>query len=141
MARVKMISVASDENVVYSVTKEVGPGCPNHRDDVLLVQYFLREVPKYVNCPSELKGMKVEVNGITSKTFFEQILAFQKAALKASGVLMIVDGKVSPIPRFPKVAHTLQMLGGLYKANRPTDFFNITLASDCPSELTKALQS
>lgn len=141
MARVRLNTVSSDENVVYTVSKEVGPGCPNRRDDVLLVQYFLREVPKYVRCPPDLKGAKVDVNGITSKAFFDQILTFQKAALKASGLSISTDGKVSPIPRTPKVLYTLQMLGGVYKSNRPTDFPNITLASDCPAELSKALQT
>jgi hypothetical protein len=28
--------------VFYTVDQAVGPGCPNRRDDVLLVQYFLR---------------------------------------------------------------------------------------------------
>jgi hypothetical protein len=142
MARVKLPSSAkTDESVVYTVSKEVGPGCPNHRDDVLLVQYFLREVPKHIYCPADLKGAKVDVTGITSKTFFEQIMIFQKAALTSSGWLLATDGKVSPIPRASKLKyHTIQLLAGIYKANRPTDFTNISVASDCPVDLAKALQ-
>jgi len=43
MARVSMITVSVGSRLFYNVDAAVGAGCPNRRDDVLLVQYFLRE--------------------------------------------------------------------------------------------------
>jgi hypothetical protein len=43
MARVFGVS-SSTFNVMYSVDQTVGNGCPNVRDDVFLVQFFLRRL-------------------------------------------------------------------------------------------------
>jgi hypothetical protein len=42
MARVYLVSNHSRLKLSYTVDAAVGPGCPNRRDDVLLVQFLLR---------------------------------------------------------------------------------------------------
>lgn len=42
MARVMLTRGGAGQRYFYNVDRAVGPGCPNQRDDVLLVQYLLK---------------------------------------------------------------------------------------------------
>jgi hypothetical protein len=55
MARISMVQSNEGPFNFYNVDAAVGPGAPNGRTDVLLVQYFLREVFKSVP-PGRLGG-------------------------------------------------------------------------------------
>ncbi|MCG3189201.1 MAG: hypothetical protein LKCHEGNO_01487 [Burkholderiaceae bacterium] len=46
MPRVYVVTSSPVIKVLHSVDQAVGPGCPNERRDVMLVQFFLRAASK-----------------------------------------------------------------------------------------------
>ena len=96
MARVYVATSIPVIKVLYSVDQAVGPGCPNERRDVELVQFFLNAVSKP---GGGLPGIQpagetpLNVDGI----FGPKTAAYIKNYQAAGAGQAYVDGKVSPI--------------------------------------------
>lgn len=98
MARVYIYTLAGNPpmKVIYSVDHDVGPGCRNDRQDVLLVQFFLYSASKaggglQAIQPAGAKPLKID--GI----YGPQTSAYIRNYQQASEGRTVMDGKVSPI--------------------------------------------
>jgi hypothetical protein len=99
----------------YNVTQAVGKSCPNLPDDVMLVQFFIRELSKD---PSVGTGAKpsspITVDGLYTPALGEWILWIQKSLNAKSPGSTLADGRVDPArgmandPKFLKssISHT-----------------------------------
>lgn len=148
MARTSVFRDSSGEaKLYYDVNFAVGPGATNKRDDVLLVQYFLRECflkhSSFKTNPFP-KGV-VAVDGIAGQQTFAAILHFQKAA-KARGSPVALDGRVDPpvgekaTGSISQTQYTILLLNSAFKQCRPQDWSHVSQAGDCPSDLRPLLR-
>lgn len=86
--------------IAYTVSSAVGAGCPNRREDVLLVQHLLRIAwkdgggSKGFRPPGEMQPPAADgAYGPTTQKFINH---FQKEA-KARGANVLQDGRVDPV--------------------------------------------
>jgi len=96
MPRVYVVTSMPMVKVLFSVDQAVGPGCPNERRDVLLVQFFLRAATKPAGGlpPVQPPGQSVlMIDGI----FGPKTAAYIKHYQVIGGSAAYADGKVSPI--------------------------------------------
>ena len=85
--------MADKEIPFYNLESAVGPGCPNRRSDVMLVQFFLHQIyghPSKINKPA---GPKIQINGIFDGTTATWIKHYQND-LKGQGKPIFADGRV-----------------------------------------------
>lgn len=79
----------------YNLVHAVGANCPNHRDDVMMIQYMLRHLYvgalAYMKLPGEMK-----VDGICGPVTINWILTYQRQG-RMRGVSVLVDGRVDRI--------------------------------------------
>lgn len=101
MPRVYIVKSADPKiKVAYTVDQAVGPGCPNRREDVLLVQHLLRiawnDVPnsKGFRPPGETQPLKAD--GIFGPTTARFIKFFQEEAVRRKANCA-TDGRVDPV--------------------------------------------
>ena len=100
MPRVMQIKNSGTVTLAYTVDSAVGPGCPNQRPEVLLVQHLLRlawnDVPtsRGFRPPGETKPLNVD--GLYGPTTQRFIKFFQEEA-KRRGANVLLDGKVDPV--------------------------------------------
>jgi hypothetical protein len=145
MAKVKILQFADRRALIYCVEGSVGPGAGNRRDDVLLVQYFLREAFKSGFFKSEPFSGDLAVDGAAGPRTFAAILHFQKASQKL-GVPISTDGRVdAPIGEqaagsISNTAYTIVRLNQAFNKARPSDRGRVSVASDCPGELRALLK-
>ena len=96
MARVFVATSLPLVKVIYTVDQSVGPGCPNEKRDVMLVQFFLRAASKpggglpAIQPPGQTP---LTVDGI----YGPKTAAYIKHYQTVGGSAAYVDGKVSPI--------------------------------------------
>jgi hypothetical protein len=139
--------------IFYNVTLPVGPGCPNRRDDVLLVQYFLR---KLFNSPRGRDDFfeDVAVDGICGPITSRAIRVFQKRQNRL-GNPCVVDGRVDrargAFTNIGDTVYTILWMNHTYRLvlkdeNKPPDlrdpprrFFDLDQENDCPDELRAAI--
>jgi peptidoglycan hydrolase-like protein with peptidoglycan-binding domain len=130
----------------YNVDTAVGQGCPNRRDDVLLVQYFLRESFKGVSDfkKDPFPGGVLAVDGRAGPQTFAAIRHFQKVS-KAKGFSSAQDGRVDPPVgekfhgSISQTQYTILTMNVAFKKARPQDWPRVSKASDCPGELRPRL--
>jgi hypothetical protein len=149
MARVTLYDGAFTEGYgyFYNVDEAVGPNAPNRRDDVLLVQYFLKVAYDHAH---DLKrplvpppGRPLVVDGIAGLTTFQWISHFQNEA-KPRGNRIATDGQVDKarglvFATLSKTQYTITFLNDLYRRFRQNDYRNIAKAADCPRDLAAAV--
>ena len=147
MARVSLIQFnLGPSGIFYNVDTSVGPGRPNRRDDVLLVQYFMREsfkgVPSFKKDP--FPGGVLAVHGRAGPQTFAAIRHFQKMA-KKTGLTSAQDGRVDPPVgeklrgSISQTQYTITSMNLGFKKARSRDWPNVSKASDCPGELRPRL--
>ncbi len=148
MARVSLVQFDDGQaRNFYNVHAAVGPGAPNGRNDVLLVQYFLREifkgVPEFQSDP--FPGGELTVDGIPSPKTFAAIRHFQKVSREKFGQ-GAQDGRVDPpvgekvIGSISHAQYTILFMNIAFKKARPQDWPRVSQASDCPGELRPRLR-
>jgi hypothetical protein len=107
MARLYHVSAGSPPpagfppiTIAYTVTRAVGIGCPNQREDVMLVQHLLRVAwndgggSKGFKPPGEAQALTADgAYGPRTQKFIDH---FQKEA-KARGANVKQDGRVDPV--------------------------------------------
>lgn len=150
MARVYLTNFEGMD-VIYTVDQAVGTGCPNKRDDVLLVQFFLKvksEGPqKSEFTPAGREPLKTDgVWGPASQAYLNHFLAVSLAKVKAFPLKQ--DGRVDPVVggRFtgPKTGHvfTIIALNSAYGNVRGSAALkDITTDSVFPQELRPSLKA
>ncbi len=144
MARVSLIRLKTNDPYVYNIDDSVGPGAPNRRDDVLLVQYFLKSIndkrdaasPRFAPLP--LAPSEVfKVDGVAGPITFRAIEHFQQQAAQ-QGRKVVADGRVDKVTT-TNVPNTLSVLNNFYFILRRADFANIAMAADCPNDLKASI--
>jgi hypothetical protein len=148
MARVSLVQTATQgPKNFYNVDAAVGRGAANRRDDVLLVQYMLRENFKLLNTfkRDPFPGGPVEVDGSAGPQTLAAILHFQKT-LKKGGSSIATDGRVDPpvnegtVGSISNTQYTILFLNLGFKDARPQDFPRLSQATDCPVEIRQRLR-
>jgi hypothetical protein len=105
----------TDLPVFYNVVHAVGEGCPNQKDDVMLVQYLLMSVYEKLPSSARPKG-DIGVTGYCGGATRNWILKFQLDANKACPGATAADGRVdrirekSLIGTMSKMTYTLAIL-------------------------------
>jgi hypothetical protein len=142
MARV-MLTRDPELPLFYNVDRAVGPGCPNSRDDVLLVQYLMKAV--FDNMPEKRPpGAQLRVDGVAGEITFRYIQRVQELAKSRGVATQTVDGRVDKAIGSGTGARTgstytiLNLCAGFQNFRRQ-DYYNIGAASDCPRELAALL--
>jgi hypothetical protein len=147
MARVTLFPPGFGVPFFYNVDSAVGSGCPNHREDVLLVQHFLVTINNNPNVfsppfpPLPLSpGEILKVDGIVGPITLRAIKHFQEVG-KSRGNNIATDGRIdkatgSGAGASSQTQFTIIFLNNAYRAIRPGSVQNISfLAGDLPSEL------
>ena len=142
MARISIVQCGDGPKLFYNVHATVGPGATNRRDDVLLVQYFIREIfrglPSFKSDP--FQGGTLAVDGVAGKQTFAAILHVQMVQKKL-GANIPIDGRIDPPTNeqlLSTVMHnqyTIIYLNKGFKRARVNDWPRVSQASDCPAEL------
>lgn len=81
----------------YNVDQAVGKGCPNLPDDVMLVQFFIRELAKDPSVgPGTRPATPITVDGMYTPAVGEWILWIQKSMNAKAPGTSLADGRVDP---------------------------------------------
>ncbi len=133
----------------YVVDSTVGKGCPNIRQDVLLVQFFLRALmvdagkEKAYVPPGE---QPIKVDGVCGAHTIAYIKFFQEENMRRNpGATIHVDGRVDPLLTGSSVSsithstYTIVRLNSTYKTRFGTFFANPILDPLFPRELVHSL--
>lgn len=89
--------------ILYNVIHAVGINCPNHRDDVMMVQYLLLNFYNNIQPKSAIPKGKMTVDGICGGTTINWIRAFQYDLMVLNHSIY-ADGRVDRI----RNTHTLE---------------------------------
>jgi len=143
MARVILFPQSATSRFFYNLDNAVGLGSANVRDDVLLVQYFLKTIFDNPSASSKplsplpLKpGEVFRVDGIAGPITVRAIKHYQETQ-RAGGRAIVSDGRVDKAKAGSGVT-TILFLNTDYKTVRPNDFNSIAFAADCPQDLKKS---
>jgi hypothetical protein len=151
MARVTLLPPSLGIPFFYNIDMAVGLGCPNQRQDVLLVQHLLVTINDNPNAFSPpvpqvpLKpGETFRADGFVGPITLRAIQHFQEVA-KSRGNNIAEDGRIdkatgSGMGSIMHTQFTIIFLNNAYRIIRPSAYPNIALlAGDCPSELRDPL--
>jgi hypothetical protein len=150
MARIDVIRGHRANHLFYNVDAAVGKGCQNQRNDVLLVQYLLKEnmrLKTFSYIPTTVLdgNVNVRVNGLWDEMWNVFLLNYQND-LKQRHKPVVRDGRVDPVTGgrvLGPIHHTIYTMLWLnmgYLEVRPADFPKIADAGDCPGELRLAIK-
>ncbi len=113
------IDSAPEQPYFYNVVHAVGANCPNQRDDVMMVQYMLRN--QYVGEKAVLKPSgEMKVDGICGPITINWILTYQKQ-LRMGGNSVLIDGRVD------RIRNTSTFMGSISKTRYTLYSLNYTL--------------
>ena len=124
----------------YNLTKSVGKKQPNQTLDVLLVQFFLREVSAQSGFAPA--GGQLDLTGVVDQSTVDWISAYQKSKFQ-----LFCDGIVDPIPERNLTAqtpvhnksYTLFELNFDFELKQPQHFHKIWEHPRCPAALGQTL--
>jgi hypothetical protein len=130
----------------YNLDQAVGPGAPNQRTDVLLVQFFLRELFKQPDLLPDKPPGDLAVDGIFGPVTAQWINRYQKQLLR-KGFSVQADGRVDPAQgelAFSKgsISHkryTIWHMNQSYRKRHQQSHNHLERAPGVPAELAMAL--
>jgi hypothetical protein len=151
--------MAATHEKFYNVTKAVGPGQPNEGTDVMLVQFFLKEIGEFWGllgpAPNSMgvtplfnhKVLKpLTVNGVADANLYNWIKWFQ-AIGSFGGTSAAMDGIVSPAPRRnhqgtnSKSAFSIAKMNNAFWSFFPGRWDNLASDGKVPGALQTALRN
>jgi hypothetical protein len=145
MAKISLLQTSAGARLFYGVEAAVGPGAPNQRTDVFLVQYFLRESFKGTDKFKQDPFPEVlAVDGLAGRQTFAAILHFQRV-MKKKGSTITTEGRVDAVVgehvrgSISGTQYTIIFLNFGYASARPSDWPRVSRAGDCPAELRPLL--
>jgi len=103
------------KNLVYNLSRPVGPKMANEPDDVLLVRFFLRKVSEVPEFASPFKNLPIVTT--FDSTLGEAIWWYQKL-VRSSGKPITVDGQIHPAPKGDGI-YTILHLNATYWKHFP----------------------
>jgi len=137
--------MAFKDSVIYNLDDNVGRFMPNNRQDVLLVQFFLREIMNHPDSKAgRPPGNDISVDGLFGNQTETWIYAFQNL-VKSKGLRVMVDGKVNTAPSDYKarfgggIGYTIFHLNGTYRRRWRTDHDYLDKCARVPVELRAAV--
>jgi hypothetical protein len=128
MARIWLRHKQEEMRVFYDVEAAVGRGAPNKRDDLLLVQFFLRVAMENADSPGYMPPgqTQIDIDGHYGPQTQAYIDFFQQEAKRRNPARMpILDGCIHPVhtpfarPVGPEQVHDIYALNRLYQKRRP----------------------
>lgn len=132
-------------DTIYEVTHAVGKNASNMRDDVLLVQYFLKKIySKQGGHALSQPSKPMVVDGYFGPTTRSWILMFQND-VRTSGFSVCVDGRVDPptgaegVGSISKTTYTILHMNDAFKFRFPDIHAQMTTHPDVPAELRASL--
>jgi hypothetical protein len=135
----------SQGDKIYVVTHAVGRNATNKRDDVLLVQYFLKKIyDKPGKASLTRPTTPMVVDGYFGTITRNWILMFQND-LKRLGYSVWADGRVDPTTgdtrgTISKEIYTIFHLDNGFKFRYPEIHANMANSPDVPGELRASLK-
>ena len=141
MARILMFAPGAANPFFYNVDSTVGAASQNKRDDVLLVQYFIKTIfdnpslfsPALPPLPLS-PGQIFKVDGVAGPITFRAIKHYQETLVAQRRIAIAPDGRVDAAKVGSGIT-TILFLNTDYKKVRANDFNNIGAAFDCPKDL------
>lgn len=142
----------------YNVTDAVGPYQPNQRTDVMLVQFFLKEIGDFWGllgpAPNgmavsgfDLKILKpLQVNGTADQNLYQWIKWFQSMS-SFGGTTAAQDGIVTPATSTShkgarsRVSYSIVKMNNAFRSFFSHRWENLASDGKVPSELGAALRS
>ncbi|MFO1294657.1 MAG: hypothetical protein U1F07_16590 [Rubrivivax sp.] len=128
MARIWLRHNQQEMRVIYDVDAAVGRNAPNRRDDVLLIQFFLRVAMENADSPGyRPPGQEaIAVDGRWGPQTQAYIDFFQQEAKRRNPARMpITDGRIDPLHTpfrrapGPDQVHDIYALNRLYQKRHP----------------------
>ena len=146
MARVYLTG-STTQKVLYTVDQTVGPGGPNKRDDVLLVQLFLRVLTEEggSEAPYRPPGRRpLAIDGLCGDDTRAYIRFYQEESRRRFPQAPSPDGKVDPMRSgsiFSSITQKEYMIASLnvgYREKRGDTYLDIGKDPLFPAELKKS---
>jgi hypothetical protein len=131
----------------YNLNMAVGPGCPNRQDDVMLVQFLLKQFYAAPDRQGTAPVGEMKVDGMWGPTTARWILAFQLRMKHHHGAIF-ADGRVDPARSFvSSISHTVYTiiwLNGQWRADlglihQGARYSNLEQETDAPAALRSAV--
>ena len=138
----------SAATVVYLIDQAVGLGGHNQREDVALVQFFLRAMFEDVKDYKMPTGPPLVIDGICGPQTIEYIRAWQKqeTAIAEGSFKLLQDGQISPALNhswFGSISHlrySIIALNSIYaNTNGKEQHANISTDPRCPVSLLPSI--
>src|SRR5262245_32973690 len=137
-ATMHLLLADKTDTLFFNVDAIVGENGVNRREDVLLVQYFLKKVATRLAGQQPITQIiqKIQVSGTMDRATIDAIRAFQEDSRRLSPAT-VVDGRVSVARGFSYGggSWTIALLNQILKANFPNLWPRIQDFSDCPAEI------
>lgn len=137
--------MAYKDSVFYNINSAVGLGMPNQRQDVLLVQFLLREVMNHPDSKAgRPAGNNLSLDGVFGNQTETWIRAFQNLA-RTKGSAIIVDGKVNSAPPDYRakmtsgMSYTIAHLNATYRRRWRINHDYLDRCPGLPAELRQSL--
>lgn len=146
MARVDLLHGRQLRHLFYNVDAAVGKNAPNRKDDVLLVQYLLKNAST-LGFPQVFKWnlLNYPIGGVWDANW-QGLLGAYIDAEAGIGNKMVADGRVDPVVsgRVTGPVHHRQYvivaLNLRYSMVRGADYPRLAEVADCPAELRLPLK-
>ena len=126
----------------YNVNFAVGKNCPNYREDVLLVQFFLKRIYKSSMMQSQTPKGEMKVDGKCGPVTCNWILKFQIDMMNF-GLKCYPDGVVNKagnsksnnVSSLSKTQYTIRMLNNGLRDLEPGLYKTLAVNPEVPAEL------
>lgn len=126
----------------YNVTKAVGKDCPNEKEDVLLVQFFLKRIYMSSMMKAQTPNGSLVVNGKCDEVTCNWILKFQ-IDMKNGGLDCYPDGVVSKAGNLKsnwntsvgETNYTIRLLNNGLRTLDPVLYQSLAVSPEVPFEL------
>jgi hypothetical protein len=146
VAKVDLLFGRQQTHLFYNLDAAVGINCPNRKDDVVLVQYLLKNATKVFPDVFTWDLLNYPIAGIWEKNWQSLLRVYLETERLRRQNMMVSNDRVDPVVgghvRGP-VHHLQYVIVALnlnYSILRPADYPRIAEVGDCPGELRLPLK-